>query len=295
MESVVLPVESSSRHLKRKSFAKIDRSGNSRWSRAQCTAPRTASPRSSRRGMAHPLLLNLFAVGDLVHRGSRSSTRSTTYFTSSGDERVAIRARQSHPSARRIGAAGKSELIGRTAAEASFSPLLGDEYARQDTAIIATGEPLPNELELHLYPTGAAGWCLTTKLPALKDAPERCVGPGCRAICTPTEDYADVAATRAATPSRGSTRASPSMSWHARGCRPISSISGSRTCSTSRRRSSFSSFGWTRRRTGARTPTSRSCRSPSNVGWPPSKSLFTRQFHPGDRHDAGRVPQTTSW
>ncbi|HEY1066663.1 MAG TPA: AraC family transcriptional regulator [Pirellulales bacterium] len=94
---------------------------------------------------------------------------------------------------RRCGAHDKSELLGRTAAEV-FPPPLGDEFLKQDRALVATGEALLNELELHLYPTGAAGWCLTTKLP-LKNRENRCIGLVglSRDLHAPTEDYRDVA------------------------------------------------------------------------------------------------------
>jgi AraC-like DNA-binding protein len=64
----------------------------------------------------------------------------------------------------RCAADGKGDLLGRTAADL-FPPPLGPRYLAQDLAIVRTGVPLTDELELHLYPSGAAGWCLTTKLP----------------------------------------------------------------------------------------------------------------------------------
>src|SRR6185437_11395535 len=64
----------------------------------------------------------------------------------------------------RCGVSDKEELIGRTAAEVFPEPL-GRNYLAQDIALLETGEPLLNELELHTYPSREAGWCLTTKLP----------------------------------------------------------------------------------------------------------------------------------
>lgn len=58
----------------------------------------------------------------------------------------------------------KSSLLGRTAAEALPAPL-GNRFAAQDEHVIRTGNPLLLQLELHVYPSGNAGWCLTTKLP----------------------------------------------------------------------------------------------------------------------------------
>lgn len=96
--------------------------------------------------------------------------------------------------ARRCGAKDKSALIGRTAAEVFPEPL-GEGYLSQDLQLIATGEPLLNELELHNYPTGEPGWCMTTKHP-LKDGCGQCLGLVgiSQDLYVPTEDYRDVAA-----------------------------------------------------------------------------------------------------
>lgn len=64
----------------------------------------------------------------------------------------------------RCGADNKEQLIGRTPSEV-FPKSLGAGYLEQDLALIRSGEPLVGELELHLYNSGDAGWCLTTKLP----------------------------------------------------------------------------------------------------------------------------------
>ncbi len=57
----------------------------------------------------------------------------------------------------------KADLIGRTTRELFPAPL-GESYAAQDRQVLA-GRALRNHLELHLYPDGARGWCLTHKLP----------------------------------------------------------------------------------------------------------------------------------
>ncbi len=56
---------------------------------------------------------------------------------------------------------GRSSVVGLRASEV-FPPSLGAAYTRQDAAVLA-GRNLTEHLELHLYPGGAAGWCLTTK------------------------------------------------------------------------------------------------------------------------------------
>lgn len=95
--------------------------------------------------------------------------------------------------AKRCGLSDKGALLGHTAAETTLGPL-GSTYLAQDLEIISTGQALLNELELHAYPTGEPGWCLTTKLP-LKNAQGKCVGlvGMSRDLHAPTEDYRDVA------------------------------------------------------------------------------------------------------
>jgi AraC-like DNA-binding protein len=66
----------------------------------------------------------------------------------------------------RTGAKHKSELIGRTARDV-FPAGLGDRILAQDRAVIACGRPIHGQLELHLYPGGEEGWCLTWKEPLL--------------------------------------------------------------------------------------------------------------------------------
>lgn len=62
----------------------------------------------------------------------------------------------------------KTRLIGRLPSEV-FPPALAASYARQDAAVLRSGKPVEHQLELHIYPGGKAGWCLTTKQ-ALRDA-----------------------------------------------------------------------------------------------------------------------------
>lgn len=95
--------------------------------------------------------------------------------------------------AHRCGVADKAALLGQTAADVFPGPR-GENYLAQDMSLIATGDPLLNELELHAYPTGESGWCITTKLP-LRSRTEKCVGLVgiSRDLHAPTEDYRDVA------------------------------------------------------------------------------------------------------
>ncbi|WP_226342470.1 helix-turn-helix domain-containing protein [Deinococcus sp. AJ005] len=61
---------------------------------------------------------------------------------------------------------GRSSVAGLQACEV-FPASLGAAYTQQDAAVLAsqssTGLGLTEHLELHLYPGGKAGWCLTTK------------------------------------------------------------------------------------------------------------------------------------
>src|SRR6218665_2416119 len=94
--------------------------------------------------------------------------------------------------ARRCGVADKANILGKTAADL-YPGELGKNYYAQDLALIETGAPLLNELELHLYPTGEPGWCITTKLP-LKNRAQECIGLVgiSRDLHAPTDDYRDV-------------------------------------------------------------------------------------------------------
>jgi AraC-like DNA-binding protein len=58
----------------------------------------------------------------------------------------------------------KRELLGRTCREVFPAPL-GQAYSEQDEAVLQSGQPLRDQLELHLYPSGQTGWCLTNKFP----------------------------------------------------------------------------------------------------------------------------------
>ena len=64
----------------------------------------------------------------------------------------------------RCGRGAKRELIGRRADEVFPAPL-GRSYRAQDEQVLRNGTPIRNQLELHLYPAGGRGWCLTNKLP----------------------------------------------------------------------------------------------------------------------------------
>jgi AraC-like DNA-binding protein len=68
----------------------------------------------------------------------------------------------------RCNLADKRALIGRKASQA-FPPPLGERFEAQDLKVIAEGLSIRGRMELHLYPDGSEGWCLTWKEP-LADA-----------------------------------------------------------------------------------------------------------------------------
>nr|WP_028629185.1 AraC family transcriptional regulator [Pseudomonas resinovorans] len=76
--------------------------------------------------------------------------------------------------ARRCGLKSKEALLGRTA-EDVFPTRFGPHYTEQDRRVLEQGEPLSDQLELHLYPGRQPGWCLTHKL-ALRDAQQQVIG-----------------------------------------------------------------------------------------------------------------------
>jgi PAS domain S-box-containing protein len=64
----------------------------------------------------------------------------------------------------RCGLRDKRELLGRRVDELFPAPL-GKSYRAQDERVLRDGEAILNQLELHSYPSGGRGWCLTTKVP----------------------------------------------------------------------------------------------------------------------------------
>ncbi|HVY69088.1 MAG TPA: AraC family transcriptional regulator, partial [Verrucomicrobiae bacterium] len=74
----------------------------------------------------------------------------------------------------RCGLRAKRELIGRNVREV-FPRELAERYAAQDKAVLQTGRPIIDRLELHWYPRRRTGWCLTTKI-ALRDGSGRITG-----------------------------------------------------------------------------------------------------------------------
>ena len=69
---------------------------------------------------------------------------------------------------KRCGIKERSKLLGLTAEEVYPKPL-GAGYTEQDRLVLKQGVEIRDKLELHLYPGGRQGWCLTFKMP-LRDA-----------------------------------------------------------------------------------------------------------------------------
>lgn len=76
--------------------------------------------------------------------------------------------------AERCGADERQALIGRKVNDV-FPPALAARYAAQDAAVLRSGRPILDRLELHWYARGREGWCLTTKLP-MRNAQGKIVG-----------------------------------------------------------------------------------------------------------------------
>lgn len=66
---------------------------------------------------------------------------------------------------RRLGLKRRDQVIGHTV-DSLFPSSLGGSYAMQDRRVLA-GEVIENQLEVHIFPNRAAGWCLTCKRPLL--------------------------------------------------------------------------------------------------------------------------------
>ncbi len=64
----------------------------------------------------------------------------------------------------RCGFRQREELLGKRADEV-FPPPLGPSFREQDRQVLERGQPIVDRLELHLFPDGGEGWCLTHKSP----------------------------------------------------------------------------------------------------------------------------------
>jgi len=94
--------------------------------------------------------------------------------------------------ATRLGASDKSEVIGRRSDQLFPAPL-GEGFTLQDAHILSSGAGIQGRLELHLYPNGKQGWCLTYKEPIVgKDGSIIGVSGISRDLHPPTETRDDL-------------------------------------------------------------------------------------------------------
>jgi PAS domain S-box-containing protein len=93
----------------------------------------------------------------------------------------------------RCGLRSTAELVGRTTREIFPAPL-GERFYQQDLRVLESGEPITQNLELHLYPTRREGWCLTDKVP-LRDVNGQVIGLAgiSRDLHGPADDGPEVA------------------------------------------------------------------------------------------------------
>jgi len=64
---------------------------------------------------------------------------------------------------RRLGLKRRAQVIGHSATEL-FPAHMGGSYAAQDRRVLG-GETIEDQLEVHIFPNRAPGWCLTRKHP----------------------------------------------------------------------------------------------------------------------------------
>lgn len=64
---------------------------------------------------------------------------------------------------RRLGLSRREDVVSHTPSEL-FPQRLGESYTSQDRRVLA-GQAISNQLEMHLFPNRAPGWCLTHKTP----------------------------------------------------------------------------------------------------------------------------------
>lgn len=75
---------------------------------------------------------------------------------------------------KRCGFHHKSEVVGKLPSEI-FPTSLAQSYQEQDQQVLSSGVAFNDHLELHIYPDGKLGWCLTHKMP-LRDAQKNIIG-----------------------------------------------------------------------------------------------------------------------
>ena len=83
----------------------------------------------------------------------------TVYFVKDGEGRYVF---VNDTLVKRCGRRAKEELLGKTAGEVFAGPL-GEDFEEQDRVILSGGPAIRSQLELHVYPDGRQGWCLTWK------------------------------------------------------------------------------------------------------------------------------------
>jgi AraC-like DNA-binding protein len=74
----------------------------------------------------------------------------------------------------RCGKKNKTQLLGSTS-EQVLRPPFGSSFTRQDRQVAESGTPLIGQLELHVFPAGNVGWCITNKYP-LMDVRQKTIG-----------------------------------------------------------------------------------------------------------------------
>ncbi len=135
--------------------------GTSESAQNQGMTSRTASP------LPHPLTIPAPAWLEALY----DAVPDTVFFIKDAEGRYTA---ANQTLASRLGLPRKAVLLGKTARDV-FPGVLGERYATQDETVLATGEAISGMLELHIYPGGAEGWCLTWKMP-VTDEKGRVVG-----------------------------------------------------------------------------------------------------------------------
>ena len=64
----------------------------------------------------------------------------------------------------RCGLANKRDILGKRPSDV-LGDTLGRSYETQDASVISSGQPIVDQLELHIVRSRDIGWCLTSKLP----------------------------------------------------------------------------------------------------------------------------------
>lgn len=143
-------------------MARLERKRNERFLAKSTASTRESDLRPLERDLA-AFRRDFFArlESPLVAEELFDTVRDVVFFVKDRQGRYVA---ANHTLVERCGCRRREDLLGKTADEV-FPPPLGASYREQDAQVLERGQPIVDRLELHLFPSGVEGWCLTHKSP----------------------------------------------------------------------------------------------------------------------------------